>query len=93
MTIFKRLLPFIIIVELPFSALCQNAEQRMAPVPNDSLEIVKGPIQVVDTPEGRDSTLKKASCPGAEQLLFARRRARLQPQSQLYRNLRRRNTV
>jgi hypothetical protein len=58
MTIFKRLLPLIIIVGLPVAALCQHAAQRMAPVPNDSLEMVTGPIQVIDTPEGRDAILK-----------------------------------
>jgi hypothetical protein len=39
------------------TTLCQGAAPKTAPIPNDPLEIVSGPIQVVDTPADRDAIL------------------------------------
>lgn len=42
---------------LPSAAFCQN-EPRAVPVPSDPLELATGPIQELDTPEGRAAALK-----------------------------------
>jgi hypothetical protein len=53
MTILKGTLLLIAAV----GTLCQGGAPRTAPIPNDPLEIVSGPIQVVDTPADRDAIL------------------------------------
>jgi hypothetical protein len=42
---------------LPAPGLCQH-ESQTVPVPSDPLELATGPIQLVDTPEGRAAALK-----------------------------------
>lgn len=55
--IFKRMLRLIAIAALPAAVLCQNLPNT-APIRNDPLEMVTGPIQVATTPEERETALK-----------------------------------
>jgi hypothetical protein len=53
----KGMLLLIAILGMSISTLCQGAAPRTAPVPNDPLEIVSGPIHVVSTSHDRDAIL------------------------------------
>jgi hypothetical protein len=57
MTILKGVRLLIAMAGMPVSTFCQVAALKVAPVPNDPLEMVSGPVQVVSTPEERDAIL------------------------------------
>lgn len=53
-----RVIPLpIAVVALPLTILGQNAPAE-APLPSDPLELVTGPVQVVDTPGGREDAVQ-----------------------------------
>jgi hypothetical protein len=57
MTILKGVQLLIAMAGMPVSTFCQMPALKVAPVPNDPLEMVSGQVQVVSTPEEREAIL------------------------------------